>query len=378
LNLFGIFYFEFGICMSVSPELHDLLALHLVPGLGPRLTAALLEHFGSAAAVLRATPQQLSAVPHIGDKLAHEFHQGMRRVDLPAELELIDRHQVNVVALGTPGYPPSLAKIPDPPHLLYLRGALKERDANAVALVGSRHCTAYGRRITERLAEGLVHAGFTVVSGLARGIDGIAHRAALKTGGRTLAVLAGGLSTIYPPEHAGLAKEVEAAGVLISEASMAMEPMAGMFPARNRIISGLCRGVVIVEAAERSGALITASHAGEQGCTVFAVPGPIDSPASAGTNELIRKGAILTRSTEDIIEELDGVAAVISPKRVEAPPDLDPTQQRVWDYLKDQPRHVDEIARHLGVAVHELTGGLMILEIKKVVRRLPGNMYERR
>jgi DNA processing protein len=364
--------------MPVSPELHDLLALHLVPGLGPRLTAALLERFGSAAAVLRASPQQLSTVPHIGDKLARDLHQAMARLDLPAELALIERFQVQVVALGTPAYPPSLAKIPGPPGLIYMRGTWLDRDANGVALVGSRSCTAYGRRTAERLADGLACAGFTIVSGLARGIDGIAHRAALKAGGRTIAVLAGGLSKIYPPEHAELALEVEAAGALISEASMAMEPMAAMFPARNRIISGLCRGVVIIEAAERSGALITASHAGDQGRTVFAVPGPIDNVASAGTNQLIRKGAILVRSVEDIIEELDGVAAVVSPKRIEAPADLDPTQQKVWDFLKEQPRHIDEIARHLGLAVHDVTGRLMLLEMKKVVRRLPGNMYERR
>jgi DNA processing protein len=364
--------------MAIAPELHDLLALHLVPGLGPRLTAALLEQFGSAAEVLRASPKQLTTVPHIGDKLAHDLHAAMARVDLSAELESIGRHRVELLALGTEAYPAPLAKITDPPHLLYVRGALEPRDANAVALVGSRVCTAYGRRTVERLAEGLVRAGFTVVSGLARGIDGIAHRAALKAGGRTLAVLAGGLSKIYPPEHTELAQEVEAAGALISEASMVLEPMAGMFPARNRIISGLCRGVVIVEAAERSGALITASHAGEQGRSVFAVPGPVDSAASAGTNQLIRKGAILIRSADDIIEELDGVAAITSPKRIEAPPDLDPSQQQIWDYLKDQSRHVDEIARHLGLAVHEVTGALMLLEMKKVVRRVPGNMYERR
>jgi DNA processing protein len=364
--------------MAVPPELHDLVALHLVPGLGPRLTAALLEKFGSAGAVLRATPQQLSAVPHIGDKLSRDLHQAMRRLDLAAELALIDRHQVDVRALGTPAYPPPLAKIPDPPQLLYMRGTWEERDANAVALVGSRQCSAYGRRAVERLAEGLVRAGFTIVSGLARGIDGAAHRAALKAGGRTLAVLAGGLSKIYPPEHTDLAKEVAAAGALMSEATIAMGPLADLFPARNRIISGLCRGVVIVEAAERSGALITASRAGDQGRTVFAVPGPIDSAASAGTNELIRKGAILVRSAEDIIEELDGVAAVASPKRVEPPAGMDPTQQRIWDFLADPPKHVDEIARHLGVPVHELTGGLMVMEMKKMVRRLPGNMYERR
>ena len=220
---------------------------------------------------------------------------------------------------------------------------------------------------------------FRLVSrGLARGIDGAAHRAALQAGGRTIGVLAGGLARIYPPEHSDLAKEVEAAGALLSESSMTMEPMAVMFPARNRIISGLCRGVVIVEAAERSGALITASHAGDQGRTVFAVPGPIDAVSSAGTNQLIRKGAILVRGVEDIMEELDGITASTAPARREPPPDLEPVQHKIWTFLSEQPRHVDDMTRHLGLAIPELTRQLMVLEMKKVIRRLPGNVYERR
>ncbi|HEV3258038.1 MAG TPA: DNA-processing protein DprA [Gemmataceae bacterium] len=364
--------------VSLSSELRDLLTLQLVPGLGPRLTAALLDRFGSARAVLEAGPEQLCEVPHIGQKLAGELHQAMHGSDLTDELELIDRHDVRLLALGTADYPTSVSTIPDPPHLLYIRGRLEPGDANAVALVGSRSCTAYGRRVTEQLATGLVHKGFTVVSGLARGIDGHAHRAALKAGGRTLAVLAGGLSRIYPPEHTDLAREVAASGALLSEANMAMEPLAGMFPARNRIISGLCRGVVIVEAAQRSGALITASHAAEQGRTVFAVPGPIDGPASGGANELIRKGATLCRGVEDIIEELDGVAATLPPVRpASPPPGLDAVELRVWELLAEQPRHLDELARELKLAVPQLSGALMALEMRKAVRRLPGNRYER-
>jgi DNA processing protein len=364
--------------MTLSPELHDLLALHLVPGLGPRLTAALLERFGAAGAVLRATPDQLREVPHIGDKTAHDLHRAMRTVDVQAELELIERFQVSLLALGSPEYPPPLANIPGPPHLLYVRGGPWEaRDARAVALVGSRSCTSYGRRVAERLAEGLVRAGYTVVSGLARGIDSVAHRAALKAGGRTLAVLANGLSSVYPPEHADLAAEVQQAGALISEGSMTMEPMAGMFPARNRIISGLSRGVVVIEAAQRSGALITASHAADQGRAVFAVPGAVDSAASDGVHGLLRKGAVLVRRVEDILEELDGVAAA-TPVSKPPPPELDAAERRIWDFLAEQSRHIDEMTRHLGMAIPELTRTLMLLEMKKVIRRLPGNMYERR
>jgi len=255
-----------------------------------------------------------------------------------------------------------------------------ERDAKAIAMVGSRQCTSYGKRVAERLAGGLVRAGFTLVSGLARGIDGAAHRGALQAQGRTLAVLAGGLSRIYPPEHEDLAEEVAASGGLISESAMRMEPMAGMFPARNRIISGLSRGVVIVEANEKSGALITARHAAEQGRPVFAVPGPIDSLASAGTNALIRLGAVLVRNVDDILEELEGIStARRSTQAVAAtpPPGLDEMQQRLWEFLASEPRHLDEMVQQLKIDVSLISRSLLMMEMKKVVRRLPGNRYER-
>jgi DNA processing protein len=370
----------------VSSEIRDLLALHLGPGLGPQRIAALLERFGSAAAVLRAAPEQLREVPYIGPKLTAAVREGLGRVD--AELAEVERHGARLLALGTAPYPDGLATIPDPPHLLYLRGSLQEGDDRAVALVGSRTCTTYGKRVVERLAQGLVRAGYVIVSGLARGIDGVAHRAALEAGGRTLAVLAGGLSRIYPPEHKGLAEEVSRAGALLSEAPMRQEPMAGLFPARNRIISGLSRAVVLIEAAEKSGALITAEHAAEQGRTVLAVPGPIDSEASGGTNALIRQGAILCRGVDDILEELHGVSALATaakkagaaatvPSPATPPPQLDEAQRRVWDALAEGPRHVDQLVQQLGINVAPLAGMLLVLEMKKVVRRLPGNRYER-
>jgi DNA processing protein len=235
--------------VPLDPEVRDLLALHLVPDIGPRLTAALLERFGSGGAVLRATAAELQEVPHIGAKLAGDLCQAMARGDVAAECDLMAQCGVRLLVRCTPDYPRSLENIESPPYLLYIRGTLEPRDANAVAVVGSRHCTAYGKRVAERLAGDLARAGFTVISGLARGIDGIAHRAALEAGGRTVAVLAGGLSRIYPPEHIDLAKEVEGAGALLTEAAMKMEPMAGMFPARNRIISGLSRATSLVSMA---------------------------------------------------------------------------------------------------------------------------------
>ncbi|MBY0457118.1 MAG: DNA-processing protein DprA, partial [Gemmataceae bacterium] len=195
------------------------LALALVPGLGPRLTAALLERFGSPGAALRATAAELLHIPHIGEKSAAAIAAALRSVNLQSELDLLERHGVAVVPLGFPDYPPPLAAVPAPPPLLFFRGEWVSEDANAIGIVGSRGCTGYGRKMAEQLARDLARAGFTIVSGLARGIDGFAHRAALDAGGRTIAVLAGGLSRIYPPEHAGLADDVVARGCLVTEAT---------------------------------------------------------------------------------------------------------------------------------------------------------------
>ncbi|HTU93045.1 MAG TPA: DNA-processing protein DprA [Gemmataceae bacterium] len=374
--------------ITVSTEVRDLLTLSLVPGIGPRLTAALLERFGSASAALRASVAELSAIPFITPRLAESIQQAPQRSDTTAELERIEKHRVHLIALGSPEYPPALATITDPPYLLYVRGAVTAADANAVALIGSRHCTDYGRRVAARLAAGLVRAGVTVISGLARGIDGAAHRAALEAGGRTLAVLAGGLSRIYPPEHAELAREVEASGALLTESKMDQEPLAGLFPVRNRIISGLSKVVVLIEAAEKSGALITAHHAAEQGRTVMAVPGSVEAASSGGTNDLIRKGAVLCRVVEDVLEELHGVSAMAvaekkaasapaAPPAPSGPPlGLDENQRRIWDVLTEA-CHLDQLVQRLELAVPQVSGALMMMEMKKVVRRLPGNRYER-
>ncbi len=367
----------------VAPDLRDLLALHLTPGIGPTRIAALLEHFGSAERVRQARPDELIAVPGIGGHLAHELPRALREIDVEKELALVEKAGACLWPIGSPQYPSLLAAIPSAPRMLYARGTVTPADGRAVALVGSRRCTPYGKRMAERLAAGLARAGVTVVSGLARGIDGIAHRAALQAGGRTLAVLAGGLSRLYPPEHKGLAEEVVAAGALLTESSMNQEPLAGLFPARNRIISGLCKAVVIVEAPEKSGALITAEHAAEQGRNVLAVPGPADAESSAGCHRLVRDGAVLCRGVEDVLEELDGVSALVAQEEAVQkaaagpPPGLDEAQRRVWDFLAGGPRSVDEMAQRLALGVAQLTTPLMMLEMKKVVRRLPGSRYER-
>lgn len=383
---------------DIPPHLRPHLALALVPGLGPKLTRAVLDQFGTPEGVLAATANQLLSVPLIGEKLAAQFAAAFRTVDPTEEWNLLRKHGVSVALPGEPAYPDRLAAIDDAPPLLYYRGGWRPTDANAVGIVGSRSCTSYGLKMAERIAADLAKAGWCVVSGLARGIDGAAHKGALKAGGRTIAVLAGGLSRIYPPEHEGLADQVAAQGALMTETPLTVQPQPGMFPARNRIISAISRGIVVIEANAKSGALITATHAAEQGREVFVLPGNADSAASAGCLELIRKGARLVRSADDILEDLRGIAPPDPPKVVKPPerqpalpfdappapdtppappPGLDDVQRTIWDALA-APKHADELARDLGIPAHELTGVLIKMEMRRAVRRLPGNTFERR
>jgi DNA processing protein len=382
--------------MSPPADVLDLLTLLLTTGVGPQRVAALLERFGSAAAALRASPAELSDVPGVGAKIASALRDPEPRRQAVAEIERATKTGATLLARGSPGYPEWLANVPAAPPILFVRGQIIAGDERAVALVGTRNPTPAGRRITQQLAEALVRAGVTVVSGLARGIDGIAHRAALDAGGRTLAVLAGGLGRLYPPEHKGLAEGVVRAGAVVTESATEQEPLRGLFPARNRIISGLSKVVVIVQAGADSGALITAGHAAEQGRHVLAVPGAVDDEQHAGCNRLIRDGAILCRHADDVLEELDGVGAVVmrqqqpqqqrsqcpgaaaaAPAPAGPPPGLDETQKRIWDFLAAGPRAGDEIAQHLGLGVAPLAAVLLGLELRKVIRRLPGNRFER-
>ena len=385
--------------LSPDPRTFDHLRLGLVPGLGPMLTRAVLEYFGSAADVLRATAAQLRAVPLIGPLLSEKFAAGFRDGDaiLGRELALVRANGVRLVLWGDPDYPARLTTIDDAPNLLYAWGTWADADANAVGIVGSRSCTAYGKRMAATIAAGLARAGVTVVSGLALGIDGAAHQGAVDAGGRTVAVLGGSLAKVYPPQHLALAAAVAAAGLVLTETPMVVPTTPAMFPARNRIISALSRAVVIIEANAQSGALITARLAAEQGREVFVVPGNADSEYSAGCHELIRKGARLVRNADDVLEDLRGIAPPDAPTRrtpkatlFDGPPrppapapapagppaGLTELQLRVWDAL-GSPRQADELSRELGLDAATLAGQLMRMEMRKAVRRLPGNCYER-
>lgn len=369
--------------MADDAELLDTLCLTLVPGVGPLTMRALLDHFGSASRVLDASSSALRAVPGVGPKLAGAIGRARRDLDPAEELALCRSGGVGLLVAGQDSYPETLSDIPDPPPLLYARGEFTPGDALAIAVVGSRRCTPYGLRIAERLGQSLARVGLTVVSGLARGIDAAAHRGAMAAGGRTIAVLANGLGSIYPPEHEELAQEIAASGVVLSEMPIRQPPLAALFPQRNRIISGLCLGVVVVEATPRSGSLSTARHAIEQNREVFAVPGPVDSLPSRGCHQLIRDGARLVETVDDILEELGPLVREVKPSgnavpvRHPAELALNDNERSLLGQLGDTPKGVDDLIGLTHMSAQQIISTLLVLEMRRLVRRLPGNQYIR-
>ena len=375
---------------AAAADLRGHVRLACVPGVGARMRQLLLERFGSPEEVFAADMAAFAGIPGIGRKLPATIRSCANDPTADRVIDLCRERGVNIVLEGSDGYPPLLSRIADPPGLLFVRGSLQPCDSLAVAIVGARHATNYGRKIAWQLAGGLARAGYTVVSGLARGIDAAAHRGTLDAGGRTLAVLGSGVLNIYPPEHADLALEVAAHGAVISESPPLTAPFPGCFPQRNRIVSGLSLGTVVVEASERSGALITARVAGEQGREVFAVPGPIDSRMSRGCHALIRDGARLVQSVDDVLEELgplfetttgpDG-RAVKSPAELR----LDDVERRVLDAVDAAaggsaacaPIDIDQLVVASGLAASQVLATIGVLEMRRVLRRLPGNRVER-
>lgn len=361
----------------VQDDLIDTLRLSLVSGVGPRTRKALMERFGTARAALNAAPSALRGVPGVGPKLTEKIACADREIDVEAEIALCREHGIEILTEGHADYPRVLREIHDPPGVLFVRGEIRPNDALAVGIVGTRHATQYGLRQAERLAGGLARAGLTVISGLARGIDAAAHRGAMAAGGRTIAVLASGVMNIYPPEHDKLAEEVVAHGALISESPPRSQPLAGTFPQRNRLISGLSLGVIVVEAADRSGALITARHAMEQGREVFAVPGNVDTRASRGCHQLIRDGAKLVESADDVLEELGPLVEA-------APRDdgqvihhaaellLNELEQQVLATIHTEATSIDQIVADTGLPVSQVLSTLSVLEMRRLIRRLSG------
>jgi len=353
-----------------------LLILNMVEDLGSVRTRKLLEHFGSLSKVFRAKEKELLKVEEIGPKIAPKIIQSIKEIDIKKELDLVKRHNVKVISFLDRDYPKNLKNIYDPPMVLYVKGKILPQDNLNVAIVGSRLASFYGIKTAERLGFELASRGITITSGLARGIDSSAHKGALKAKGRTLAILGSGILNIYPEEHAILADEISKRGAVISEFPMRTIPDRGNFPKRNRIISGLSLGVVVVEAGERSGALITSDIAMEQGREVFSVPGKIDSVTSKGTHKLIKQGAKLAETADDILEELKlEIKTSLEENEDRLHPKLDKRETLVYNLLSSEPRYIDELSEESGIAITEVSRILLNLEIKRFVRQLPGKNF---
>lgn len=368
---------------STDPELKYWVAMHRVYGIGPARFRQLLRHFGSID-IAWSAPFSALVAAGIGQENARSLEELRSKSDPDHEIETLDRLGISALRHDSPEYPKSLAETYDPPPVLYFKGQLPATETNAVAVVGSRRCTAYGREMTKRIATGFAQTGVAVYSGLARGIDGTAHRATLDAGGRTVAVVGGGLDSIYPAEHERMAGEmIEKGGAVVSEYPVGVRPKPEHFPRRNRVISGLTRGVVVVEAARKSGAMLTVKWALEQDREVFAVPGSALSVNSEGPNWLIQQGAKLTTSHLDVLEELNispvlpepangnsepaqGELGVDSLARKNNGTDI---EYRVHGHLSSigEPCHADEISRSTGLPVAEVSSALSVLGLKGLV-----------
>ncbi len=354
-------------------SLHYYIGFNLVRGIGSIRLRALIDAFGDVERAWNAPADALQGAG-LDRRSLENLLQTRARVDLEREVRRIAAAGVQALTWEDAAYPSLLREVPAPPPLLYIRGQLEPEDAWAVAVVGTRRISSYGREVTRRLAGALARSGITVVSGLARGVDGVAHRAALEAGGRTIAVLGSGVDQVYPPEHRELARQIAAAGALVSEYPLGAQPEAGNFPARNRIISGLSLGVLVTEAGLGSGALITASYAAEQGRDVFAVPGSILAAGCNGTNRLIQDGAKLVLEVADILRELN--LSMVA-EQAEARQVLPATEAEaaLLGCLGTEPLHVDELQRAVGLPISQVTSTLALMELKGMVRQVGGMKY---
>ena len=341
------------------------------PGIGKVRLNALKDHFGCLEDAWKATKTDLVRAG-LDDKVADSLVASRSKISLEKELELVGKYNIKVIPFNSPDYPPLLKEIHDYPAVIYVRGRIKALNGTNIAIVGTRRATAYGRQVTEELAHGLVMNNITIISGLAKGIDTAAHRAAIDADGQTVAVFASGLDIVYPPENLNLAREIMEHGALVSEYPVGIKPKADNFPRRNRILSGLSCGVLIVESGENSGALITANFALEQNREVFAVPGSIMSAMSKGPNKLIQEGAKLVRNHIDIIEELN-LSVVSKQLEMEVMSASNEIESHIINCMTGEPTHIDEICRKTGLNTSTVMSNLAIMEFKGLVRQL-GNM----
>lgn len=363
---------QFTSYMADTNELKYWVGFSRIPGIGRIRISQLKEHFGSLQYAWEAPEGKLKQAG-LDSRSIDNLLLLRPKISLDVEMEKLERYKIRVLVCEDAHYPPRLKEIHDYPPVLYVRGSLLPGDDPCLAAVGTRRPTIYGRQVAEEIVADLARSKIVIVSGLARGIDTLAHRAALDAGGKTIAVLASGLDIVYPAENAKLAQTIMEQGVLVSEYPLGVRPKAENFPLRNRIMSGLSLGVLVIEAGERSGALITAFQAVEQNREVFAIPGSILSPASKGTNRLIQEGAKLVDNYADIIEELN--LSIVAPEQIEIKEFLpaNEVESAVLKQLTSEPSHIDEICRRSGLTVPEVSSTLAMLELKGVAKQV-GNM----
>lgn len=376
-----------------SVDIEKWLKLIRADNVGPATFAKLIKHFGSADRALGASVSELTGIDGIGFKTAEAIAGTRNRSDTAAELELAEKLGVWIINLDDERYPPVLKQIYDPPPVLYIKGSLTGADNLCIAIVGSRRCSLYGQEQSSRFAHLLSSAGFTICSGMARGIDTAAHQGALSAGGRTIAVQGCGLANIFPPENKKLFELIAESGACISELPLRYEPLPENFPPRNRIIAGLSLGTIVVEAGLNSGALITAGAAMESNREVMAVPGKIDSPLSKGAHQLIKQGAMLIESVEDVAEAIGYIgeqiknhatkAAVKASEKIEAPLfdvnrlNLSACEKTIYDCLDKEPSHIEQIVTGTELAPGNISAGLISLQLKGLVKQLPGSLFLR-
>lgn len=352
------------------------VGLSSISCLGPKRILNIINHFGTAQKAWHASREQFVEVEGISQKIASQIEKERKNIDLSIKLKQLQDNDIKVITYEDENYPQVLKYIHYPPALLYVKGEFNFQDQKVVGIVGTRKYTSYGKRVATKIAGSLTRFGFTIVSGLARGIDTFAHRSTLDSGGRTVAVLGCGIDVIYPRQNINLAREIVKEGALISEFPPGTPPAAGNFPRRNRIISGLAYGLVVVEAAEKSGALITADYALEQGKDVFAVPGNIDSPYSRGCNKLIKEGAVMVGNPLDIVQEMGYDFTDESGLQYNFA-DYTDEEKRLLAVLDPQPMHIDEILKRNKLSSQKLNSLLTSLELKGAVRQLIGKYFQK-
>lgn len=357
-----------------APELRYLVGLSLLPGIGPARFRRLLDHYKDPERAWRAPERELERLG-VDSRSLPLLTAKRRSLDLDREMERLEELGITLLSTDDPGYPPRLREIYNAPPILYVRGDLRREDDQSIGVVGTRMPSPYGKSITARIVPELVRGGLTIVSGLARGIDSIAHHAALEAGGRTIAVLGCGIDVVYPAENRNLYARIPKSGAIITEYPLGTKPDAFNFPARNRIISGLSLGSVVIEARQSSGALITADFALEQNREVFAFPGRATDRDSAGCNRLIREGrAKLVTATQDILDELDLTVAV-QQLEIKAAIPANEEEAKLLALLSHDPVHIDELSRGSGLPAPTVAGTMMMLELKGSVRQVGSMEY---